>query len=119
MTSPPWIERYPKVGIVGEIYVKYNSFSNNHVAQWLMEQGIEVVVPDFLTFFLAWFVSTNVRVKENMARRGIAWLIYNLLEGRVQGVLDQAEAIMRELQVSPAQPHDPARWPARRRRSSA
>ena len=55
--------RYPKVGIVGEIYVKYNSFSNNHVAHWLMEQGIEVVVPDFLTFFLAWFVSANVRVQ--------------------------------------------------------
>lgn len=29
-----------------------------------------------------------------MARRGIAWLIYNLLEGRVQGLLDQVEAIM-------------------------
>ena len=94
MTSPPWIDGIPKSGIVGEIYVKYNSFSNNHVAQWLMEQGIEVVVPDFLTFFLAWFVSANVRVKENLARRDIAWLIYNLLEGRVQGVLNQAEEIM-------------------------
>ena len=52
---PTLDRRYPKAGIVGEIYVKYNSFANNHVAQWLMEQGIEVVVPDFLTFFLAWF----------------------------------------------------------------
>ena len=25
--------QYPKVGIVGEIYVKYNEFSNNYVAQ--------------------------------------------------------------------------------------
>jgi predicted nucleotide-binding protein (sugar kinase/HSP70/actin superfamily) len=95
----PTLDRpYPKVGIVGEIYVKYNSFSNNNVAQWLMEQGVEVVVPDFLTFFLAWFVSTNVRVRENMARRGIAWLVYNLLEGRVQGLLDQAEEIMKSFQ---------------------
>ena len=57
---PTHDRRYPKVGIVGEIYVKYNSFSNNHVAEWLMEQGIEVVVPDFLTFFLSWFVSTRM-----------------------------------------------------------
>ena len=87
--------RCPKAGIVGEIYVKYNSFANNHVAQWLMEQGIEVVVPDFLTFFLAWFANANARVRENLARRDIAWLVYNLLEGRVQGVLNQAQAIMR------------------------
>jgi predicted CoA-substrate-specific enzyme activase len=92
---PTMDRRYPKVGIVGEIYVKYNSFANNHVAQWLMEQGIEVVVPDFLTFFLAWFANANARVRENMARRDIAWLVYNLLEGRVQGVLNQSQAIMR------------------------
>jgi predicted CoA-substrate-specific enzyme activase len=85
---------YPKVGIVGEIYVKFNSFSNNHAAQWLMNQGIEVVLPNFLEFFLGWFVSSNVRVRENLQRRNLSWLLANLLERRVQGVLDQAGAIM-------------------------
>ena len=92
----PTVDRNPpKVGIVGEIYVKYNSFSNNNLAQWLMEQDIEVIVPNFLTFFLAWFVSANVRTKEKLARRNVTWLVYNLLEGRARGVLDQAEEIMR------------------------
>jgi predicted nucleotide-binding protein (sugar kinase/HSP70/actin superfamily) len=86
--------QYPKVGIVGEIYVKYNEFTNHQVAQWLMDQGMEVVVPSFLTFFLAWFVSVNVRVKENLARRDVSWLIYNLLGGRIRGVLDKVEGIM-------------------------
>ncbi len=79
---------------MGEIYVKYNSFSNNHAAQWLMEQGIEVVMPNFLEFFLGWFVSTNVRVKENLQRRNLNWLLANLLEPRVQRVLEQAGTIM-------------------------
>jgi predicted CoA-substrate-specific enzyme activase len=92
----PTVDRpYPKVGIVGEIYVKYNAFSNNHVARWLMDQGIEVVVPDFLTFFLAWFVSSKVRVKENLAYRDLTWLIYQVLDWRVRSVLDEARQIMR------------------------
>ena len=108
----PTLDRpYPKVGIVGEIYVKYNSFSNNHVAQWLMEQGIEVVVPDFLTFFLAWFVSTNVRVKENMARRDIAWLIYNLLEGRVPGAAGPGRSDHERASSITGPPHDPGYRP--------
>lgn len=41
----------PVVGVVGEIYVKYNSFSNHGVVQWLMEHGVEVVPPAITGFF--------------------------------------------------------------------
>ncbi len=86
---------FPKVGIVGEIYVKYNAFSNNHTADWLMEQGLEVVMPDFLTFFLSWFVSSDVRVQENLQRRNVTWLVHRALEWGIQKVLNQAQAVMR------------------------
>ena len=39
------------VGVVGEIYVKYNSFSNHGVVRWLMEHGVEVVPPAITGFF--------------------------------------------------------------------
>ena len=42
-----------RVGLVGEIYVKYNSFSNKNVVQWLVERGIEVVPPPLSGFFLS------------------------------------------------------------------
>ncbi|MBR1549871.1 MAG: 2-hydroxyacyl-CoA dehydratase [Bacteroidales bacterium] len=42
-----------RVGLVGEIYVKYNSFSNKNVVQWLVEHGIEVVPPALSGFFLS------------------------------------------------------------------
>ncbi len=41
-----------RVGIVGEIYVKYASFANNHLERFLAEQDCEVMVPGFLGFFM-------------------------------------------------------------------
>jgi hypothetical protein len=40
-----------QVGVVGEIYVKYNSFSNKEVIKWLIAHGVEVVPPAITGFF--------------------------------------------------------------------
>jgi len=47
----------PVVGVLGEIYVKYNAFANNHIMEWLMEQGLEVRVPPLLSFFMQFFTN--------------------------------------------------------------
>lgn len=41
----------PKVGIVGEILVKFHPYANNDIFGHLEEEGAEVVVPDLLDFF--------------------------------------------------------------------
>ena len=41
-----------KVGIVGEIYVKYSSLGNNDLEEFLFEQGCEINVPGILGFAL-------------------------------------------------------------------
>ncbi|MBQ4482607.1 MAG: 2-hydroxyacyl-CoA dehydratase [Lachnospiraceae bacterium] len=41
----------PKVGIVGEILVKYMPAANNHLVELLEEEGAEAVVPDLMDFF--------------------------------------------------------------------
>jgi len=48
------IKRTPKikVGIVGEIYVKYAPLGNNNLEQFLYEQGCEVMVPGLLDFLM-------------------------------------------------------------------
>ncbi|MCI5774513.1 MAG: 2-hydroxyacyl-CoA dehydratase [Erysipelotrichaceae bacterium] len=40
----------PKVGIVGEILVKYMPLANNHLVELLEKEGAEVVVPDLADF---------------------------------------------------------------------
>ena len=41
----------PRVGIVGEILVKYMPLANNHLVELLEKEGAEAVVPDILDFF--------------------------------------------------------------------
>lgn len=41
-----------KVGIVGEIYVKYSALANNDLENFLYEQGCEVMVPGILGFMI-------------------------------------------------------------------
>ena len=45
----------PRVGIVGEILVKYAPAANNHLVQLLEAEGAEAVVPDLLDFMLYCF----------------------------------------------------------------
>ena len=48
-------KKKPRVGIVGEILVKYMPLANNHLVDLLEREGAEAVVPDFLDF-IAMFV---------------------------------------------------------------
>ncbi len=41
----------PRVGVVGEILVKYMPLANNHLVELLEKEGAEAVVPDLLDFF--------------------------------------------------------------------
>ena len=42
----------PKVGVVGEILVKYHPYANNNLVDVLEREGAEAVVPDMIGFFL-------------------------------------------------------------------
>lgn len=54
-------EEKPKVGIVGEILVKYHPAANNHLADLLEKEGAEVVIPDLTDFMMYSF--KNARAK--------------------------------------------------------
>ena len=45
-------EKKPRVGIVGEILVKFAPAANNHLVELLESEGAEAVVPDLLDFML-------------------------------------------------------------------
>jgi predicted CoA-substrate-specific enzyme activase len=86
---------YPAVGLVGEIFVKYNTFGNNQVIQWLMDQELEVVVPPLMEFFATWFINTNVSVRSNLKRPDLTWLLSFVLKKHTQSFLGSLEDIMR------------------------
>ena len=59
---------YPKAGLVGEIYVKYNPFSNSNIVERLTKKGIEVVIPPLLTFFTQNFINIDFNHRNNVRR---------------------------------------------------
>ena len=65
-------EKKPRVGIVGEILVKYSPLANNHLAELLESEGAEAVVPDLLDFFNYSFY--NLKFKSaNLGSPKSAW----------------------------------------------
>ncbi len=58
-------ERKPRVGIVGEILVKFLPAANNHLSDLLESEGAEAVVPDLTDFLLYCFYNSNFR-EENL-----------------------------------------------------
>ncbi|MGF7009881.1 putative CoA-substrate-specific enzyme activase [Lachnospiraceae bacterium PF1-22] len=52
----------PKVGIVGEILVKFLPAANNHLVELLEKEGAEAVCPDLIDFFIYSFYNQNYKV---------------------------------------------------------
>jgi len=82
--------KLPRVGIVGEIYLKFNSFAHKRITDWLIEQGVEVVSPTLCSFFFQSFVNSKVRKNTYLEKKGtpnfiMDW-IYGLLMKRVNKV---------------------------------
>ena len=56
--------RKPRVGVVGEILVKFAPAANNHLVDLLESEGAEAVVPDLLDFMLYCFYNQIYKAKE-------------------------------------------------------
>lgn len=63
----------PKIGIVGEILVKFHPLANNYVVDLVEREGGEAVVPDFVDFFLYSFYNSTIK--------------YDLLDGKYKSKL--------------------------------
>ena len=77
--------RRPRVGVVGEILVKFQPDANNHVIDVIEAEGCEAAVPGLLPFFLSGLVTAQWEVdaygigKGSVARKKAAvWFIEQL-----------------------------------------
>ena len=78
----------PRVGVVGEILVKFSPAGNNHLVELLESEGAEAVVPDLIDFMLYCFYNQIYKAEHlgtskksaRMASLGI-WAIEHVLRG--------------------------------------
>ena len=87
------VEKRPavKVGVVGEIFVKYSPLGNNNLEQFLTDEGAEVVVPGLIDFVL--YCIYNFVLDYKLYGRGY-WMAvaakaaYKYLNGKKQNMID-------------------------------
>ncbi len=64
----------PKVGIVGEILVKFSPLANNHIVELLELEGAEAVMPDLMDFLLYSFYNNNFKAEKLGGKKSSALL---------------------------------------------
>ncbi len=64
----------PKVGIVGEILVKFMPAANNYLVELLEAEGAEAVVPDLMDFLFYCFYNSNFKAEELGMKKSTARL---------------------------------------------
>ncbi|MDR1937755.1 MAG: acyl-CoA dehydratase activase-related protein [Tannerellaceae bacterium] len=62
---------YTKIGLVGEIFVKYNNYGQAHITEWLRSKGMEVVTPPILDFLMQYFVNSEVNIRNCLSKNSL------------------------------------------------
>ncbi len=71
-------EKKIKVGIVGEIYVKYSPLGNSHLEDFLLSEGCEPVVPALMDFIM-YCVVNNLNDAKYYGRRSISTPVFRFV----------------------------------------
>ena len=83
-----------KVGVVGEIYVKYSPLGNNNLEQFLIDEGAEVVVPGLLDFFMYCIISNQTDISLyglHKMRKPVLDLVFNYLVKQQKEIIELME----------------------------
>ena len=91
-------EKKPRVGIVGEILVKFAPAANNHLVELLESEGAEAVVPDLLDFMLYCFYNQIYKAEHlgtskktaKISALGI-WAIEHILRGSAVKAFEESK----------------------------
>lgn len=81
----------PKVGVVGEIYIKYSALGNNNLENFLISEGAEVMVPGLYGFMFYCLYNTLYDKKLYKVSKLKVWLfkkIIKMLEKRENAMID-------------------------------
>ena len=73
-----------RVGIVGEIYLKYGPFANRHIADWLVQQKVWPIFAPIMGFFLQFFPNRQAFVEQHLIKKTfwdwVAPLVYRFVK---------------------------------------
>lgn len=87
-----------RVGIVGEIYVKYSPLANNHLEDFLISEGCEPVVPSLLEFVMYCAAANfnNAKIYDNKSLKSFLFkggykLIYSMQKSLIKAMKEHGK----------------------------
>ena len=85
------LKNKPKVGIVGEILIKYHYFGNDYLVEKLEKEGAEVCVPELMGFVK--YCAYNGMIKEKLLKEGkkVAFINHQALN-----IIDMFEKVVKK-----------------------
>ncbi len=72
---------FPRIGLVGEIYLKHNSYANRDIVNWLLEAKVEIFSPSLTSYALQFIKDKQVNVSSKIERKDLLW-IFSLFYGK-------------------------------------
>lgn len=86
---PIYDKQYSKVGLIGEIFLKYNNYAQANITEWLRSKEVEVSCPPLLDFLLQFFVNSKENVKngissESIFAKAMKPVIWNLINMKIK-----------------------------------
>ncbi|PXV64106.1 putative CoA-substrate-specific enzyme activase [Dysgonomonas alginatilytica] len=68
---PIFEKQYTRVGLIGEIFLKYNNYAQANITEWLRSKEVEVSCPPLLDFLIQFFVNNKEDVKNGLKEETI------------------------------------------------
>lgn len=91
---------YSTVGLIGEIYLKYNNYGQAYITDWLRQQGMEVHTPPIMDFVLPYFVNTQVNIKNGLNRQTVVGDIFQSIAWNyLRRVMEKFDLVMRSYRL--------------------
>ncbi len=87
----------PRVGVVGEILVKFHPTANNHVVEVIENEGCEAVVPGLLDFFLYSMSNASLQ-KDELGSSAVTRASMDALIGTVDWMRKPVEELLEKSQ---------------------
>jgi predicted CoA-substrate-specific enzyme activase len=84
-------KEFTPIGLIGEIYVKYNNYGQAYITDWLRSKEMEVVTPPFLDFVMQYFVNSRVNIgnginKNSLMKRYLNPAFWKYMNTRINNV---------------------------------
>ncbi|MDH6357516.1 acyl-CoA dehydratase activase-related protein [Parabacteroides sp. PF5-9] len=88
---------FTPIGLIGEIYLKYNDYGQAHITEWLRSKGMEVMTPPIMDFVMPYFVNAKVNMQNGLLSSGVLKQLFQSIAWKyINSRMEKTEQVMKK-----------------------